>query len=94
MFTFFASTGPQGVLMMTDINSYLDFVLMLFLAFGLAFEIPVATVLLVLTGLVKVETLANKPGLCPDRDLHHRGDPHAARCHLPMHHGDPDVLSL
>src|SRR5688572_18736451 len=62
MFEFFASTGPQNVAMMTDINSYLDFVLMLFFAFGLAFEIPVATVLLVMTGLVKVETLASNRG--------------------------------
>ncbi len=62
MFEFFASTGPSNVLMMTDINSYLDFVLMLFFAFGLAFEIPVATVLLVVTGLVKVETLVKHRG--------------------------------
>ncbi len=62
MFEFFASTGPTNVLMMTDINSYLDFVLMLFFAFGLAFEIPVATVLLVVTGLVKVETLVKHRG--------------------------------
>lgn len=62
IFAFFATTGPEGVLMMTDINSYLDFVLMLFFAFGLAFEIPVATVLLVITGLVKLETLARHRG--------------------------------
>jgi sec-independent protein translocase protein TatC len=48
--------------MMTDINSYLDFVLMLFFAFGVAFEVPVATVLLVLTGMVKVETLTRQRG--------------------------------
>ncbi len=62
IFAFFASTGPQGVTMMTDINSYLDFVLMLFFAFGIAFEIPVATVLLVITGLVKVENLSKHRG--------------------------------
>lgn len=62
IFAFFATTGPQGVLMMTDMNSYLDFVLMLFFAFGVAFEIPVATVLLVMTGLVKVETLTKHRG--------------------------------
>jgi sec-independent protein translocase protein TatC len=62
IFAFFATTGPHGVLMMTDINSYLDFVLMLFFAFGIAFEVPVATVLLVLTGLVKVETLVANRG--------------------------------
>ncbi len=62
IFAFFATTGPHGVLMMTDINNYLDFVLMLFFAFGVAFEVPVATVLLVLTGMVKVETLASNRG--------------------------------
>ena len=43
---------------MTDINSYLDFVLTLFMAFGLSFEIPVATVLLVLVGIVDVQSLS------------------------------------
>ena len=62
MFAYFAMTTPHGVTMMTDINSYLDFVLMLFFAFGVAFEVPVATVLLVLTGMVKVETLTRQRG--------------------------------
>ncbi len=57
MFGFLASTAPEGVVVMTDISSYLDFVLALFLAFGVAFEVPVATVLLVLTGIVAVDTL-------------------------------------
>jgi sec-independent protein translocase protein TatC len=57
MFTFFASTTPKGVSMMTDINSYLDFVLVMFFAFGGAFEMPVAVVLLVITGIVKLEKL-------------------------------------
>ena len=56
MFGFFASVTPQGVEMMTDIGQYLDFVLTLFFAFGVAFEIPVATFLLVWIGLVKVAT--------------------------------------
>jgi sec-independent protein translocase protein TatC len=62
IFAFFASTTPEGVKMMTDISSYLDFTLLLFFAFGLAFEMPVATVLLVATGLVKVETLQKNRG--------------------------------
>lgn len=62
MFQFFASTTPVGVVMMTDISSYLDFVLTMFLCFGLAFEVPVVVVLLVLTGLVKVEKLAEIRG--------------------------------
>lgn len=57
MFGFFASAAPSGVQVMTDINSYLDFVLVLFIAFGLAFEVPVATVLLVLTGMVSLDAL-------------------------------------
>jgi sec-independent protein translocase protein TatC len=62
MFTFFTSTTPVGVKMMTDISSYLDFALMLFFAFGVAFEVPVATVLLVATGLVKIATLKSNRG--------------------------------
>ena len=57
MFSFFATAAPAGVQVMTDINSYLDFVLVLFIAFGVAFEVPVATVLLVLTGMVGIEAL-------------------------------------
>ncbi|MFM2109505.1 MAG: twin-arginine translocase subunit TatC [Gammaproteobacteria bacterium] len=62
MFDFFASTTPVGVRMMTDITSYMDFVLTMFLCFGLAFEVPVVVVLLVLTGLVKVDKLAEIRG--------------------------------
>jgi sec-independent protein translocase protein TatC len=62
MFRFFASTTPQGVAMMTDINNYLDFVLTMFFCFGLAFEVPVAVVLLVLMGVVRVEKLAQNRG--------------------------------
>jgi len=57
MFGFFASVTPQGVAMMTDIGQYLDFVLTLFFAFGVAFEIPVATFLLIWVGIADVETL-------------------------------------
>jgi sec-independent protein translocase protein TatC len=62
MFKFLAATTPVGVKMMTDIANYLDFVLMLFLAFGIAFEMPVAVVLLVATGLVKLEVLTRNRG--------------------------------
>src|SRR5690554_5323119 len=57
IFGFFTSVAPEGVAVMTDISSYLDFVMTLFLAFGLSFEIPVATVLLVLAGAVDVARL-------------------------------------
>ena len=57
MFSFFASAAPEGVTMMTDIGAYLDFIIGLFFAFGIAFEVPIATVLLVLTGLVSTDKL-------------------------------------
>ncbi|NLY56933.1 MAG: twin-arginine translocase subunit TatC [Gammaproteobacteria bacterium] len=57
VFGFFTSVAPEGVTVMTDISAYLDFVMTLFLAFGLSFEIPVATVLLVLAGAVDVAKL-------------------------------------
>jgi len=62
MFQFFARVTPKGVAMMTDINNYLDFVLTMFFCFGLAFEVPVAVVLLVVMGLVRVESLTRNRG--------------------------------
>ena len=60
IFAFFTSSAPEGVAVMTDINLYLSFVLKLFFAFGLAFEVPVATVLLVKVGATTPESLAAK----------------------------------
>jgi len=60
VFAFFASAGPEGVTYMTDISRYLDFVLKLFFAFGIAFEIPIATVILVATGVTSTQSLAEK----------------------------------
>jgi sec-independent protein translocase protein TatC len=57
MFTFFAQATPTGVTMMTDINSYLDFILAIFLAFGVAFEVPIATVMLIWSGFVSIQQL-------------------------------------
>jgi sec-independent protein translocase protein TatC len=62
MLGFFVGTTPTGVQMMTDMGSYLDFVMILLLAFGVAFEVPVATVLLVWTGFVKISTLTKNRG--------------------------------
>jgi sec-independent protein translocase protein TatC len=62
MLSFFVATTPSGVQMMTDMGSYLDFVMVLLLAFGVAFEVPVATVLLVWTGFVKLPTLKKNRG--------------------------------
>jgi len=60
IFAFFTSTGPADITIMTDINSYLDFVLKLFFAFGVAFEIPIAAVLLISTGITTPDNLAKK----------------------------------
>ncbi|WP_457673575.1 twin-arginine translocase subunit TatC [Thiolapillus sp.] len=60
VFKFFTSVTPEGVAVMTDISEYLDFVLTLFFAFGLAFEIPIATILLVWMGMTSPEKLAGK----------------------------------
>ncbi|MCB1875246.1 MAG: twin-arginine translocase subunit TatC [Chromatiales bacterium] len=60
VFGFMASTTPDGVTMMTDINRYLDFVLTLFFAFGVAFEVPIATFVLVAMGITTPENLVNK----------------------------------
>lgn len=59
-FGFFTSMAPEGVTIATDIASYLDFVLGLFVAFGIAFEIPIATILLCWTGMTTPRELANK----------------------------------
>ena len=60
MFEFFTTTAPEGVEMMTDISSYLDFVLTIFFAFGIAFEVPIATILLVWMGIITPDSLADK----------------------------------
>lgn len=59
LFSFFTTVGPGDISVMTDINRYLDFVLKLFFAFGLAFEVPIAAVILILTGVVSAQQLAN-----------------------------------
>jgi sec-independent protein translocase protein TatC len=60
VFAFFTGTAPDGVSVMTDISRYLDFVLTLFFAFGMAFEVPVFTVLLVWTGMATQDGLRQK----------------------------------
>jgi sec-independent protein translocase protein TatC len=57
LFGFIATSAPIGVSVMTDIGSYLDFVTTMFVSFGLAFEVPIAVVILVKFNLVKVEAL-------------------------------------
>lgn len=57
VFGFITAAAPQGVAVMTDIDKYLSFVLAMFMAFGMAFQVPVAVVVLVRTGFVTVEKL-------------------------------------
>ena len=60
IFKFFTASAPEGVAVMTDIGSYLGFVLKLFFAFGIAFEVPIATILLVKMGVTTPDALAQK----------------------------------
>jgi sec-independent protein translocase protein TatC len=60
VFQFITATAPEGVAVMTDISKYLDFVLTMFFAFGLAFQIPIATFLMVKAGVTTPQKLAEK----------------------------------
>lgn len=62
VFRFFANIAPSSIEMMPDIEAYVDFVMTLFLAFGVAFEVPIAVVLLVKTGMVTVKKLREVRG--------------------------------
>lgn len=57
VFGFISNTAPEGVAVMTDIGNYLDFAMSLFIAFGLAFQVPVAVVLAVMMGMVSIKSL-------------------------------------
>jgi sec-independent protein translocase protein TatC len=59
VFGFMTRVAPEGVAVMTDISRYLDFVITLFLAFGITFEVPIATIILVATGITSTERLAS-----------------------------------
>jgi len=58
IFGFMTRVAPEGVAVMTDISRYLDFVITLFMAFGITFEVPIATIILVATGILSTEKLA------------------------------------
>ena len=62
IFSFFVNTTPHGVQLMADISMYMEFVLMLMFSFGIAFEVPVAVVLLVMMGIVPLEKLTQIRG--------------------------------
>lgn len=60
LFAFFIAVAPEGVSVMTDIGQYLDFIIAIFFAFGIAFEVPVATFLLILAGATTADNMAKK----------------------------------
>ena len=60
VFSFFTNIAPQGVEIATDISSFLSFAIKIFFAFGLAFEVPIITFLVVLFGITSAESLAKK----------------------------------
>jgi len=60
IFHFFANAAPDGVAVMPDISAYMSFALKLFFAFGVAFEVPVATILLAKMGVVSTESMAQQ----------------------------------
>jgi sec-independent protein translocase protein TatC len=60
LFGFLIAISPQGVVMMTDIGQYLDFILAIFFAFGIAFEVPIAVFLLIMIGATTPDALAEK----------------------------------
>lgn len=60
VFGFFTAVGPEGISFMPDISNILDFILKIFFAFGIAFEIPIATFLMVLSGITTVKALSEK----------------------------------
>jgi sec-independent protein translocase protein TatC len=62
IFRFLVQIMPHGVKMMTDINEYVGFAFTMFLSFGLAFEVPIVVILLVVTGMVSVEKLTSSRG--------------------------------
>ena len=94
IFKFFSATTPAGVQMMTDINSYLDFVLTMFLAFGVAFEVPIAVVLLAHHRPCQYQEAHRNARLRGYRHLRGRRDPDAAGRAVHVHDGGADVAAL
>lgn len=60
VFKFLTSVGPKSVVLWPDMSNYLDFVIKLFFAFGAAFEIPIATILLIYSGVISPRSMASK----------------------------------
>ena len=94
VFRFFIATTPHNVMLMADISNYLQFALTLFVAFGVAFETPVAVVLLVLTNLVTLQELRSSTRLRADHRVHHRRHPDSARRDVADRDGGADVPAV
>ncbi len=93
-FGFLANTAPEGVQVSTDIASYLSFVMALFMAFGVSFEVPVAIVLLCWMGITSPEDLRKKTPVCAGWCIRCRDAADTAGCLLANAVGDPDVLPV
>ena len=94
MFSFFAGYTPVGVTMMTDIDKYLSFVLAMFLAFGMTFEVPVIVIVLVRMRVVSLEKLKSIRAYVIVGRLRHRRDLHAARRAVAAHARRAAVAAL
>ena len=94
VFTFIQSFAPKSVSAMPDIEAYLSFVLTMFIAFGAAFEVPIAVVVLARLDIVSIEKLKSFRSYFIVARVHHRGDPDAARHRLAARARDPDVPAL
>lgn len=92
-FGFLTHAAPEGVLVSTDIRSYLDFVMALFMAFGVSFEVPVAIVLLCWMGVTTPEEL-RKTAVCPGGRLRGGYAADTAGRILADAAGHSDVLSV
>ena len=94
VFSFIQSFAPKSITAAPDIEAYLSFVMTMFIAFGAAFEVPVAVVVLARMGVVSIEQAEGVPRLLHRRRLHRRGHHHAARRGVATGAGDPDVPAL
>lgn len=93
VFHFIATFAPQSITPAPDIEAYLSFVMTMFMAFGITFEVPVAVVLLVKMGIVELSA-AVRARLRGGRRLHHRGGGHAAGRGQPVHAGRAALPAL
>jgi sec-independent protein translocase protein TatC len=93
VFGFMAKFAPDGVAWMTDIEKYFSFVLTMFLAFGVTFEVPVIVIVLVKIGLVKCGEAARMASLCDSGRFRGRGGVYATRRDIPVHDGRATVAA-